>query len=120
MKRYELKKRNRELHPVVSVGLFFIVLGIVLLVAINDFLNLGSVSNYFTWQTALIFIGLLLIVNLRPAGGIIFISVGVWFFLENYFFEMPHLLKIFYWPGVIILTGISLIISWLFLKIRKN
>ncbi len=120
MKSHELKKRRKEFHPVVSVGLFFIVLGIVLLVAVNDLLNLGSVSDYFTWQTALIFIGLLLLVNLKPVGGIIFISAGIWFFLDRFFYEIPHALRIFYWPGIIILVGISIIISWLILKLRKN
>jgi len=57
--------RDREHHPRVSIGLFFIVLGVALLVATNDLLNLGSVSSYFTWETAMIFIGVLLLLNLH-------------------------------------------------------
>jgi hypothetical protein len=57
--------RDREHHPRVSIGLFFIVLGVALLVATNNLLNLGSVSSYFTWETAMIFIGVLLLLNLH-------------------------------------------------------
>jgi len=53
----------------VSIGLFFIVLGVALLVATNDLLKLGSVSEYFTWETAMIFVGVLLLLNLRFTGG---------------------------------------------------
>ena len=73
--------RNREHHPQTGFGLFLIVLGIALLVATNDLLNLGSLGNYFTWQTAMVFIGILLLVNLNFIGGILLISGGVWFFM---------------------------------------
>lgn len=120
MKTRDFKKSHREHPPAVSIGLFFIVLGLALLVATNDLLNLGSASDYFTWQTALIFIGLLLLVNFRPVGGIILMALGTWFFLEQLFTEVPHFLRVVYWPSVIILTGILFIISSLFSKHKRN
>ena len=75
--------RNREHHPQTGIGLFFIILGIALLVATNDLLNLGNISSYFTWQTAMIFVGALLLVNLNFIGGILLIAGGVWFFMER-------------------------------------
>lgn len=54
-----------EHHPRVSIGLFFIVLGLALLIAINDVFHLGSISSYFTWETAMIFVGVLLLLNLQ-------------------------------------------------------
>ncbi len=57
--------RQREHHPQVSIGLFFILLGVALLIATNDWLHLGGVHEYFTWQTAMIFIGALLLLNLQ-------------------------------------------------------
>ena len=63
--------REREHHPRVSIGLFFIVLGLSLLVATNDLLGLGSFRSYFTWETAMIFVGILLLLNLQFIGGII-------------------------------------------------
>jgi hypothetical protein len=105
---------KKEHHPQTGLGLFLIVLGIALLVATNDLLNLGSISHYFTWQTAMIFIGTLLLVNLRFTGGLLLIAGGVWFFLEDIYFGIPSFIKTFYWPGVIVLIGLSFIISSVF------
>jgi hypothetical protein len=110
--------RNREHHPQTGIGLFFIVLGIALLVATNDLLNLGSVSRYFTWQTAMIFFGSLLLVNLHFTGGILLIAGGIWFFIDDFSIGIPALIKMIYWPGVIVLIGLSFIISSVFKKIK--
>ena len=105
---------EREHHPRVSIGLFFIVLGAVLLVATNDLLHLGSISRYFTWESAMIFIGLLLLLNLRFTGGLLLIAGGFWFLKDSYFFATPEFFDTFYWPGVIILVGLSFILNSLF------
>jgi hypothetical protein len=110
--------REREHHPQVGIGLFFIVLGIALLIATNDLLNLGSVSSYFTWETALVFIGVLLLLNLHFIGGIWLIALGTWFLLDNFFIVTPEYIKNFYWPGIIVLSGLSFILSSVFK--RKN
>jgi hypothetical protein len=112
--------RQREHHPRIGIGLFFIVLGLVLLVATNDFLHLGSFASYFTWQTVMIFIGILLLVNLHFVGGILLIAGGTWFLLDQVFYDLPHYVKTLYWPGVVILLGISFIISSLFNKRSKE
>ena len=103
--------RNREHHPQVGIGLFFIVLGLALLVATNDLLHLGSISSYFTWQSAIIFVGVLLLVNLNFVGGILLISGGIWFLLEDMYVVVPPIIKTVYWPAVIILLGFSFILS---------
>jgi hypothetical protein len=108
----------REHNPKISIGLFFIVLGLALLVATNDLLSLGSVSSYFTWETAMVFIGVLLILNLHFTGGLLLIAGGVWFLQQNIFVVTPYIFKTFYWPAVIVLIGMSFIISSL-IK-RKN
>lgn len=106
--------KEREHHPQVGIGLFFIVLGLALLVATNDLLNLGSVSSYFTWETAMIFIGVLLVLNLHFAGGLLLIAGGVWFLQDHIFFIAPETFKTFYWPAVIVIVGLSFIVSSLF------
>jgi hypothetical protein len=111
-------KRHREHHPVVSIGLFFIVLGLALLVATNDMLHLGSVKEYFTWETLLIFLGVLFLLNLRFIPGLVLIAVGIWFIWDNHYGEMPQLIKTIYWPAVIMLMGLLFIISSFFK--RKN
>ena len=111
--------RHREHHPQVSIGLFFIVLGLALLVATNDMLHLGNVKEYFTWETAMVFIGVLLLLNLQFVGGLLLIAGGSWFLMDHYYGEIPDIIKTIYWPAVIMLLGISFIISSLFKK-RKN
>jgi hypothetical protein len=74
-------------------------------------LHLGSVKEYFTWQTVMIFIGALLLLNLQFIPGLLLIAGGAWFLMDDYFDELPELIKTLYWPGVIVLLGISFIIS---------
>ena len=105
---------GREHHPRVSIGIFFIVLGAALLIATNDLLGLGEVSNYFTWQTAMIFVGILMILNLHFTGGLLLIAGGVWFLKDQIFILTPEIFRTFYWPAVIVILGLSFILSSLF------
>jgi hypothetical protein len=111
---------NREHHPQIGVGLFFIVLGAALLIATNDLLNLGGVKEYFTWETAMVFVGILLLLNLQFIGGILLIAGGSWFLLDDYYGELPQLIKTIYWPAVIMLLGVSFIISSFFKRPRQQ
>jgi hypothetical protein len=111
-------RRHREHHPQVSIGLFFVLLGVALLIATNDWLHLGGIKEYFTWETALMFIGALLLVNLNFIGGLALISIGGWFWIDDRYGYIPELIKTVYWPSVIILAGIIFIISS-FVKRRK-
>ncbi len=113
-------KRHGELHPHVSFGLFLILLGVSLLVATNDLLGLGGVSDYFTWQTVLIFIGVLLLLNLNFTGGILCIAGGFWFMMDELLPELPAYIHTIYWPSVIILVGLGLIISSILKRIRTK
>jgi hypothetical protein len=113
-------QKHREHHPQIGIGLFFIVLGLALLVATNDMLHLGSVSEYFTWETAMVFIGMLLLLNLQFVGGILLIAGGSWFLMDNYFGAIPEFIKIIYWPGVIMLLGIAFILSSIFKRYRNR
>jgi hypothetical protein len=111
--------KTRELHPRIGTGIFFIILGLALLVATNDLLNLGNITKYFTWEIALIFIGIVLLANLRFTGGILMIAGGTWFLLDNIYFDIPYWVKTLYWPGVVILIGLGFIASSLFRKHKK-
>jgi hypothetical protein len=113
-------RMEREHHPQVSIGLFFIVLGLALLVATNDLLNLGSVQEYFTWETVMVFIGALLLLNLHFTGGLLLIAGGAWFMMDNFYGEIPEMIRTIYWPAVIIILGISFIISSFIKRNRKQ
>jgi hypothetical protein len=112
--------RHKEHQPLVSIGLFFITLGVALMIATNDLLNLGDISDYFTWETVLIFIGALLILNLKFIGGLVLTALGIWFFMEHNYVDMPVIIKTLFWPGVLMLVGISLIFSSLFKRKKKS
>ena len=109
---------KREHHPRLGIGLFFIVLGVALLIATNDLLHLGSISSYFTWKTVLIFIGLLLLLNRHLTGGLLMIAGGTWFLLDDLFVATPEIIKTVYWPAVIVIIGLSFILSSI-LKLRN-
>ena len=111
--------REWEHHPRVSIGLFFIILGVALLVATNDLLGLGSVSSYFTWETAMIFIGVLLLLNLHFTGGVVLIAFGIWFLRDHIYVISSETFRIYYWPAVIGLIGMSFILSSLFKRKPK-
>jgi len=111
---------EREHHPRIGIGLFFIVLGAALLIATNDLFNLGSVSSYFTWETVLLFIGVLLLLNLQFTGGVIMIALGVWFLKDKFYLIPYETFKVYYWPAVIALVGLSFIISSLFKRNRLS
>ncbi len=112
--------KHGEHHPRVSFGIFLIVLGVALLVATNDLLNLGSVSRYFTWETVMIFIGLLLLLNLQFVGGLLLIAGGVWFLRDQLYLIPPDIFNTFYWPAVIVIIGLAFIISSLFKRKAKT
>jgi hypothetical protein len=113
-------KHEREHHPRVSVGIFFIVLGIALLIATNDLFHLGSVSQYFSWQTAIIFVGILMILNFNFTGGVILIALGIWFLKDHIYILSPETFNTFYWPAVIGFVGLSFILSSLFRRKKTN
>jgi hypothetical protein len=103
--------RHTEHHPKISAGIFFIVLGLALLVATNDLLNFGSVGSYFTWETAMLFIGVIMLLNLKFTPGLLLIAGGIWFLQDRIFFTTPEIFRNFYWPGVIVVVGLGFIIS---------
>ena len=118
--KFKHPKEHREHPPRIGVGIFLITLGIALLVATNELLGLGSVKEYFTWETALVFIGFLLLFNLEFTGGLIMIAIGAWFFIDDHDYELPELVKTIYWPSLIILIGLGFIISSFMKRIRNN
>ncbi len=109
---------KREQHPGAGLGIFFITLGVALLIATNDLLNLGSIHRYFTWETVLIFIGVIMLLNLHLTGVILLIAGGFWFLRDELNIILPQNFETFFWPGIIILLGLSYIISSLFRRVR--
>jgi hypothetical protein len=119
---FHIHRKKREHHPMIGIGIFFIVLGVALLIATNDLLNLGSIGSYFNWRTAMIFVGVLLLLNLEFPGGFLLIAGGIWFMQDELFPFAEEKFDTFFWPVVIGFVGLSFILSALFKRksIRKN
>jgi hypothetical protein len=117
--RRESLRKGRELNPGLGAGIFFIVFGLVLLAAFNDVMHWGSIGAYFTWQTILIYVGLLLFLNLRFVGGVIVMALGSWFLIEELNIALPPLVHNIFWPAIVILIGLIFIISSFFRRNRK-
>jgi hypothetical protein len=115
--------KEKDRHPARKAGIFFIVLGLMMFVIIFDFLHLGSPRDYFVWQMLLISIGLIAFFNRNPIGGVILVSVGIYFMLPELDHTLPFLgnhpifLDEIYWPITICIVGVVLIISGI---IKKN
>jgi hypothetical protein len=117
MKNKDYRHHSRlDRHPNVSIGIFFIVLGIALLIATNDVFHLGSMSNYFNWKTVMIFIGVILMLNLEFVGGILLTAGGIWFLQDDLFPFAHETFDTFFWPAVIGVLGLSFIVSSFFKK----
>jgi hypothetical protein len=65
----------------------------------------------------MIFIGTLLLLNMKFAGGFLLIAGGLWFLQDNYYIFPNEFFRIYYWPAVIALIGVAFILSSV---IRKN
>ena len=120
-KRNHFHPKGKEPDQNVSAGIFFIVLGLALLVVTNDLLNLGGIREYLTWQAIIIFLGVVLLINLRFTLGLLLIATGFWFLLDDIYFDVPRIIEVAYWPAVIILIGSIFIIQALIRrKTNKN
>jgi predicted membrane protein len=90
-------------------GLIILVLGVLFLLDKLDFLEMGSLGDY--WPLVFVAIGLGKV--LQPAGasgrgaGAVFIIVGVWWTLSN--LEILRYKPLHYWPVILILIGASML-----------
>ena len=112
----DIHNSHRESRSNISAGIFFILLGVALLVAVNDMLHLGNVGAYFTWETVLMFLGLIMFINRSFFAGFLCIAAGGWFMLDDTYFIGLPLVKNIYWPSVLVLIGLGLIVASIFKK----
>lgn len=117
MEKLRAKNVSEDSKSTFRLGVFFILLGLALLVVTYDLFNLGSFMAYITWESVLMFLGVTLLICRSYLAGLICLVGGGWFFLDDIFVVVPSWIKNTYWPGAIILLGFFLIITSL---IKKN
>ena len=103
------------------LGILFIIIGGAWLL---DNLNMipDYIDRYFiNWKTLLMLIGLYLIVGRKkPEAGVIMIAIGGLFLLDDLdYFHWRDILHIF-WPMVVILIGLSLIMRRSYWGLKKK
>ncbi|MDT8400597.1 MAG: DUF5668 domain-containing protein [Bacteroidales bacterium] len=113
-----MKDKNHK--PGRSFGIFLVLAGLFLAGFMFDVLSLGNFREYFIWPMLLIFIGVFSIFTENAAAGIILIAIGGYFFLRRIDFELPEIYEKLYWPAAIILAGLTLIISGIVRRYRRN
>jgi predicted membrane protein len=120
-KDYLFKRGRNRGGKGVGFALFLILLGGIFL-----FLNLGIIPEMYrplliSWKTLLIVIGLwTLIVKREYTGGVILIAIGTFFLYPTLCAVFPEYFVRFdidirtYWPVILIIIGVTLVIGWLF------
>ena len=65
-----------------------------------------------------IFIGIVILFNGSVAGGFVMSAAGFYFLLPRFNYELPYIYDKLYWPAVIVVTGLIMIISGIIKRYR--
>ena len=90
-------------------GIFLITLGLLLLAWKLNVFPFLTRHIVFRWETILILIGFIMLFGRSKVTGFILISIGIFFLLPEIMFIPPFFLKL-YWPAILILVGLVLIL----------
>lgn len=101
------------------MGTFLISLGLALIVVRLDLLGLGEPYNYFNWKMLLILFGVWSLISFELLAAVVLISLGVWFMLPDIMPELSGSYRQIYWPAVLVLAGIAVIVKPLLKKLTQ-
>lgn len=109
MERIEKDKPHGNNARVV-VGLVFLTLGALLFADMFNIIHFVWKSYLFTWQSLLIFLGLISLTKRESrATGLVLIAIGG-FFLASRVLGYPFGIRYFFWPIVFVGVGLILIL----------
>ena len=93
------------------IGFALIIVGIIILLSNVDFIPRNIHQYIFRWESFLILIGLLMIIiRGKIFSGMSVLAVGAYFLADD-LFVLSDEWQIWFWPGVLILMGISYILK---------
>lgn len=106
-----MSQYTRSTDSRLIIGLLFLVLGIYFLLNNFDLIPFSLPYYLVSWQTLLIVIGLLIVATSeKKGGGITLIAIGGAFLLSDIFnISFWNLIRQF-WPLILVIIGISLLI----------
>ncbi|HBB93117.1 MAG TPA: hypothetical protein DC042_15740 [Bacteroidales bacterium] len=103
--------RRKHANNRKSWGVVLLLIGGILLANVFDVFPYDVKHIIFSWEMLLIVIGVLSLVNNRSlVPGFILIALGV-FFMGNHFWEFPYYVRQAFWPVLILVIGVYLIIA---------
>jgi predicted membrane protein len=103
--------RRRHVNSRRGWGVVLILLGLVLFANVFNLLPYGVWDVIFSWEMLLIVIGVLSLINNRSVvPGLILIAIGL-YFMGVHHWELPYYLKKAFWPAILLIFGLYLIIS---------
>ncbi len=92
-------------------GIIAIAVGALLMLNVFDLIPMRLIDVIWSWQMILIVVGLVSLLNNESKFlGIILISLGVFFLIDDYWY-FPKVLRQAFWPAVLIVFGGYLVIS---------
>lgn len=92
------------------LGLLVVLFGVLFMMHNMQLISPHLWRIIFSWPMLLVAIGLVNLANYKTGWGLLLIAVGGAFLLNRYY-ELPFNLFSFFWPVVIIIIGITLILS---------
>jgi len=109
--RQPVYDQKRMINSRRSWGVILILLALVIFAKIFNLLPYGVWHAIISWEMLLVAIGLLSLINNRSViPGLILISLGLYFGAMHYF-DLPYYFRQIFWPSLILLVGVYLIIA---------
>jgi len=111
-----MKEHNK--NPFVGIAKFLISLGLAMLIAKLDLLQLGSLTEYYRWEMILVFFGVWSLVSLEFVSSVILFAVGIYFLMPDMHTQLAPVYKQIYWPVVMVLAGVAFMLRPLVKRFR--
>lgn len=103
--------KDKNSNPFIGMAKFLITLGIMMIVAKLDLLNLGEISDYFQWEMLLIFFGVFSLLSLELVSAVILFAIGFWFLMPEMSVQLSPVYRNIYWPAVLVLVGVAFMLK---------
>ncbi len=103
--------KDKHGNPFVGIAKFLISLGLVMIVAKLNLLNLGEIEDYFRWEMLLIFFGVFSILSLELVSAVVLFAIAFWFMMPDMTVQLSPVYRNIYWPAVLVAAGLAFMIK---------
>ncbi|GAB1403621.1 MAG: DUF5668 domain-containing protein [Lentimicrobiaceae bacterium] len=110
MQEIQNPKHRRNSQKSLIAGLLIVVFGVLFMMHNMNLISPAIWRVIFSWPMLLVGLGLVNLADRKPGWGLILMAVGG-AFLVNRYLHLPFNLFSFFWPVLIIIIGLVLILS---------